>query len=230
MLSRLEPLIGREGLEILENSSVLVVGLGGVGGYVVEALARSGVGTLHLVDYDTVDLSNCNRQLIASSETIGKKKTELWKERISSIHPSSKVITYDAFYDLELQEKIFENKIDFVVDACDTVKAKQQLIEYGLFKKIPVISCMGTGNRLDPSQLEITELANTKNDPLAKVMRKWQKDTMGHRKIMVLASKEVPQKMEGKTIASCAFVPGTAGLMMASYVIRQLIKSKQKDQ
>ncbi len=230
MLSRLELLIGKENLEILKNSSVLIVGLGGVGGYVVESLARSGVGTFHLVDYDVVDLSNCNRQLIATNETIGRKKTELWKERIQAINPNTNVMLYDAFYDLELEKQIFQHKIDFIIDACDTVKAKQQLILYGISHQIPVLSCMGTGNRMDPTQLEIMELSSTKNDPLAKIMRKWKKDTMIKQKIMVLSSKEVPKKLEGRIIGSSSFVPGTAGLMMASYVLKQLIESKQKDQ
>ncbi len=228
MFDRLENMIGKGALDLLRTKTVLIVGLGGVGGYVVEALARSGIGHLVLVDPDTVDESNRNRQLIALESTTGRKKVEVWKERILEINPDCQVTGYDFAYSKETKEKIFARTPDFVIDACDTVHAKQSLIRSCLEAGIPFLSCMGTGYRLDPSALVIMDLKKTENDPLAKVLRKWARDEHIKGNIPVVCSRELPIKTESKQIASCAFVPGTAGLLMASYVIRSFVLNEKE--
>lgn len=218
--NRLENLIGTLSLEKLKKSTILIIGLGGVGGYVVEALARSGIGNLILVDYDKVDITNFNRQIIAVSNNIGKYKVDCFKERIESINEECNVITYNIKIDNDNIEKIFNTKIDFVVDAVDDVSAKLSIIKYCLDNNIDFISSMGTGNRLDPSKLTITKLDKTYNDPLARVMRsKFAKKTQ--KKITVCTSLELPIKVKDKTvIGSNAFVPSSAGLLIASYIIK----------
>ena len=222
--TRLENLIGAGSLEKLKNTTVLVIGLGGVGGYVVEALARSGVGNLVLVDYDRVDITNFNRQIIAVSDNIGKYKVNCFKERIKSINEECNVSTYNLKIDNENIRDIFNIKIDFVVDAVDDVRAKVSIINYCLEHNIDFISSMGTGNRLDPSKLIITTLDKTYNDPLARVMRRKFNNT---KKITVCTSLEVPLKVKDKTvIGSNAFVPSSAGLLIASYIIRKINETK----
>ncbi len=222
--TRLENLIGAGSLEKLKNTTVLVIGLGGVGGYVVEALARSGVGNLVLVDYDRVDITNFNRQIIAVSDNIGKYKVNCFKERIKSINEECNVSTYNLKIDNDNIRDIFNIKIDFVVDAVDDVRAKVSIINYCLEHNIDFISSMGTGNRLDPSKLIITTLDKTYNDPLARVMRRKFNNT---KKITVCTSLEVPRKVKDKTvIGSNAFVPSSAGLLIASYIIRKINETK----
>ena len=221
--NRLENLIGSFSLEKLKKSNVLVFGLGGVGGYVVEALTRSGIGNLILVDYDKVDITNFNRQIIAVNENIGKYKVDCFKERIDSINEGCNVITYKLKIDSNNIKDIFNTKIDFVVDAVDDVSAKVAIINYCLEHNIDFISSMGTGNRLDPSKLTITMLDKTCNDPLARVMRS-KFDKSVQKKISVCTSAELPIKVKDKSvIGSNAFVPSSAGLLIASYIIRKLI-------
>lgn len=221
--SRLENLVGSFSLENLKNSTILVIGLGGVGGYVVEALARSSVGNLILVDYDRVDVTNFNRQIIAVNNNIGKYKVDCFKERIESINEYCNVITYSLKIDNDNIKDIFNTKIDFVVDAIDDVKAKVAIINYCLEHNIDFISSMGTGNRLDPSKLTITSLDKTYNDPLAKIMRKKFDKTI-QKKIKVCTSLELPTKVKNrKVIGSNAFVPSSAGLLIASYIVKKLI-------
>lgn len=229
--SRLEILIGTDNFNKLVNSHVAVFGAGGVGGYVIESLVRSGIGEISVIDYDTVSLTNLNRQIIATVDTIGKKKVDVVKERILSIHPHCKVNTYDMMYLKETADSIDLSQFDYVVDAVDNISAKLELIERCQKLNVPIISCMGTGNKLDPSMLEITDIYKTTVCPLAKVMRRELKKR-NIKKQKVLYSKEYPIKPmksnEGtnkrEVIGSTSFVPSSAGLLIGSFVVRELIK------
>ena len=221
---RLERVIGSSNLELLKTKSVLILGCGGVGSYACEALARSGIGTLILVDYDQVEESNINRQLIALTSTIGKKKVDVLKERIKDINKDCHVIGIDTFIDEKNIDSLWDNKIDYFIDACDTITTKKAVIKKCLENNTNFISSMGTGNKLDPSKLEIVDIRKTSNDPLARIIRKFIKDEKINKKIMVLSSKELPVKVQNRTPGSTAFVPSSAGLLIASYVIREFIK------
>ena len=221
--SRLEKIIGSDKVNDLSNKSVLVLGVGGVGGYVVESLARSNIGTLIIVDYDKVEESNINRQIIALNSTIGKSKVDVLEERIKDINSGCKVIKIDKFIDNNNFNELFDNNIDYFVDACDTVLVKKLVIKECLKINIPFISSMGTGNKLDPSKLEIIDIRKTVNDPLARLLRKFVKDEKINKKVMVLSSKELPIKTGERTPGSTAFVPSSAGLLIASYIVRSFI-------
>ena len=209
----------------LKNKTVAIVGIGGVGGYVAESLARSGVGKLILVDYDVVDETNINRQIIALHSTIGKKKVSLMEERIHDICEDTQVVSYRIMYGEENRYNIFSEKIDFLVDACDIVRSKQILITECLNRGIPFISSMGTGNRLDPSKLTVTDLAKTEGDPLARIMRKWAKDRGIRTPIPVLYSSELPIKTGTRQPGSLIFVPASAGLLIGSYIVRYFLSN-----
>lgn len=209
----------------LKNKTVAIVGIGGVGGYVAESLARSGVGKLILVDYDVVDETNINRQIIALHSTIGKEKVSLMEERIHDICEDTQVVSYRIMYGEENRYDIFSEKIDFLVDACDIVRSKQILITECLNRGIPFISSMGTGNRLDPSKLTITVLAKTEGDPLARIMRKWAKDRGIRTPIPVLYSSELPIKTGTRQPGSLIFVPASAGLLIGSYIVRYFLSN-----
>lgn len=229
--SRTEMLIGEEAIKKLANSKIAIFGIGGVGSYVAEALARCGVGKFILVDNDKVAITNINRQIIATTKTIGQYKVDLMKQRILDINPNAEVETYKIFYMPDCEEKILNNSINYVVDAIDTVTAKIYLIEEAQRLNIPIISSMGTGNKLDPSKFEITDIYKTSVCPLAKVMRKELKQR-NIKKLNVLYSKEEPVKIkndsEEKTTkkqvpGSIAFSPSVAGLMISSKVVKDLI-------
>ena len=222
--SRLEKVIGSDNVNDLSKKSVLVLGVGGVGGYVVEALARSNIGTLILVDYDKVEESNINRQIIALNSTIGRSKVDVLEERIKDINSGCKVIKIDKFIDNNNFNELFDNNIDYFVDACDTVLVKKLVIKECLKRNIPFISSMGTGNKLDPSKLVITDIRKTVNDPLARILRKFVRDEKINKKVMVLTSSELPIKTKDRTPGSTAFVPSSAGLLIASYIVRSFIK------
>lgn len=224
--SRLEKVIGKENLNNLKNKSVLILGCGGVGGYVVESLARSGIGTLILVDFDVIDESNINRQIIALTSTIGKNKVDVFEERIKDINKDCKVIKINKFIDENNINELFDYNIDFFVDACDAVPTKKAVIKECLKRKIKFISSMGTGNKLDPSKLEITDIRKTINDPLARIIRKFVKDEKINSKILVLSSKEIPIKTGESTPGSTAFVPSSAGLLISSYIVNYFIKKQ----
>lgn len=209
----------------LKNKTVAIVGIGGVGGYVAESLARSGVGKLILVDYDVVDETNINRQIIALHSTIGKEKVSLMEERIHDICEDTQVVSYRIMYGEENRYDIFSKKIDFLVDACDIVRSKQILITECLNRGIPFISSMGTGNRLDPSKLTVTDLAKTEGDPLARIMRKWAKDRGIRTPIPVLYSSELPIKTGTRQPGSLIFVPASAGLLIGSYIVRYFLSN-----
>lgn len=222
--SRLEKIIGTDNLNNIQNKSVLVLGVGGVGGYVVESLARSNIGTLILVDYDKVDVTNINRQIVALDSTIGKSKVDVLEERIKDINSGCKVIKIDKFIDENNYLELFDNSIDYFVDACDTVLVKKLVIKECLKRNIPFISSMGTGNKLDPSKLVITDIRKTVNDPLARILRKFVRDEKINKKIMVLTSSELPIKTKDRTPGSTAFVPSSAGLLIASYIVKSFVK------
>ena len=224
---RTKILIGDEGLEKLKNAKVAVFGVGGVGSFVVEALARAGVGSFVLIDKDQVSLSNINRQLIATHKTIGKLKVDVAKERILSINPEAKVETFAKFF-MPGNTNILNNSITYIVDAIDTVTAKIELVMQAQKLGVPIISSMGTGNKLNPCLFEITDIYKTQVCPLAKVMRKELKQR-GVKHLKVLYSKEEPLKSgiigeNGKAIpGSISFVPSVAGLIIAGEVIKDLL-------
>lgn len=217
-------LLGNEALEILKNKTVLVVGIGGVGSFCVEALARTGIGHLILVDKDKVESSNINRQLLATTETIDQVKVIVMKKRIQTLNPECRVDMYDCFYDCSMDEKIFSQKIDFVIDCIDSIKSKQDLAMACIQRDIPFLSSMGTARRLDPSKLEIMELEKTSYDPIAKRMRNWKRKNKIRNKIWVVCSTEPPRPVEaGKPLPSMIFVPASAGLLLASECVKKLI-------
>ena len=220
---RLSRVIGDDKVLQLTEKTVLVLGVGGVGGYVCEALARSGVGKLIIVDFDLVDETNINRQIIALDSTIGLKKVDVLEKRIKDINSGCEVIKIDKFIDKDNLFELFNYDIDYFVDACDTMTVKKMVITECIKRKIKFISSMGTGNKLDPSKLEIVDIRKTINDPLAKVIRKFVKDEKINSKVMVLSSSELPIKTGERTPGSTAFVPASAGLLIASYVVRQFI-------
>ena len=221
--SRFEKIVGSDNLDLLQNKSVLILGIGGVGGYVAEALARSNVGTLILVDFDIVDETNINRQIIALKSTIGIKKVDVLESRIKDINEDCNVIKIDKFIDDKNLVDLFEYDIDYFVDACDTMTTKKKVIDECLKRKIKFITSMGTGNKLDPSKLVITDIRKTVNDPLARILRKYIKDNKINSKIDVLSSTELPVKTGDRTPSSTSFVPSSAGLLIASYIIRKFI-------
>lgn len=232
--SRTELLIGKEGLERLRRSSVMVFGVGGVGSHCIEALARSGVGRLILIDNDTVSVTNINRQSIAYHSTVGRMKTEVMKERIRDIDPSIRVSTCETFVLPDNLGEILDAEpgVDYVIDAIDTVSAKIALAEEALKRDIPLISSMGTGNKLHPELFEIADLADTSVCPLCRVMRRELKQR-GIMHLKVLYSKEKPVDVSGRSTGedrgvrrslpgSVSFVPPVAGLLIAGEVIRML--------
>ncbi|WP_321329243.1 tRNA threonylcarbamoyladenosine dehydratase [uncultured Ilyobacter sp.] len=229
---RLELLIGKEKIEKLKNSHVIIFGLGGVGGFTVEALVRAGIGEISVVDFDSVDITNLNRQIIATHESIGRKKADLIKERALSINPKVKINSYIEKYSKETEDMFFKNKdYDYAIDAIDLVSCKLDLIEICKKKNIPVISSMGTGNKLNPTMLEVADISKTSVCPLAKVMRKeLKKRRIG--KVKVIFSKEVPRKplndensREKKVnVGSVSFVPSVAGLIIASEVTKDICR------
>lgn len=231
MFQRTELLLGQECLEKLKNSHIIVFGLGGVGGYVVEALVRVGIQEITVVDFDTIDITNLNRQIIATQNTIGNYKADAIKERILSINPAVKVNSYREKFSEETASIFFNDnsKYSYVIDAIDLVKHKIKIIELSKERKIPVISCMGTGNKLNPEMLKISDISKTSVCPLAKVMRKELKRRRIN-KVKVLYSEEVPRKpinedgsREKKVnVGSVSFVPSVAGLIIASRVVKDI--------
>ncbi|ERK28779.1 tRNA threonylcarbamoyladenosine dehydratase [Clostridium intestinale] len=244
-LSRTELLIGSEGLEKLKNSKVIVFGIGGVGSYTVESLARAGVGTLVLIDDDTICLTNLNRQVHATYSTISKSKVEVMKERVLSINRKCNVITYETFVTEENIPEFISEDTDYVVDAIDTVSAKIALAVYCQDKNIKIMSSMGTGNKLDPSQFKVTDIYKTRVCPLAKVMR-YELRKRGVKSLKVVYSEETPIKPKSEDVVTCktgcvctggtkkctirrqipgsiSFVPPVAGMIIASQVVKDML-------
>ncbi len=226
MFERLEKIVSKDSLKKLKNITVMVIGIGGVGGYTVEALVRSGINNIILIDHDTVDITNKNRQIIALDSTIGLKKVDVMKNRILDINKECSVTCLDLFLDkTNTFDIINKYKPDYVVDACDTIEAKKEIILSCIKLNINFISSMGTGNKFDPSKLYITDIRKTDYDPLAKIMRKWVKDEKIKEKITVLVSKEAPVKTGDRTPGSTSFVPSSAGLLIASHIFNKIINS-----
>ncbi len=231
IFSRTEALLGKKAMEKLKNSRVAVFGIGGVGGYTAEALVRSGIGAIDLIDNDTVSLSNINRQIFALHSTVGELKTEVAKKRLLDINPELKIKTHNVFYLPETKAEFNFTEYDYIVDAVDTVSAKIDIIVTGDSLGVPVISSMGAGNKLFASRVEIEDIYKTSVCPLARVMRRELK-ARGVKKLKAVYSKEEPVKQEeamfsesGKPIpGSLAFVPSVVGLLMAGEVVRDLIK------
>lgn len=244
--SRTELLIGKEGIDKLKDAKVAIFGIGGVGSFVVEGLVRAGIGKFILVDDDKVCLTNLNRQIIATRKTVGKPKVEVCKERILEINPNANVEIYQEFFMPDSKEILGED-VSYIVDSVDTVTAKIELVVRANKLNIPIISCMGTGNKLDPTRFEVTDIYKTSVCPLAKVMRKELRNR-GIKKLKVLYSKEEPIKPDETLECSCksgcicppgtkrkctsrnqvpgsiSFVPSVAGLIIAGEVIKDIIK------
>lgn len=218
--TRTVALIGEEKLNILRNSHVLVVGIGGVGSFAAEAVVRAGVGSVTIIDNDTVNESNLNRQLIALHSTLNESKTSVMKKRMLDINPEAEIVEKNIFFD-ENTELDF-SKFDYILDCIDSVRSKVHLIKCAKENNVPIISAMGTGNKIRPELLEIADIKDTSYCPLARAVRTRLKKE-GIYELMTVFSKEIPKKSEGKP-ASISFVPSTAGLLMASYAIREMIK------
>ncbi len=229
--TRTKMLIGQEGIDLLQNAHVAVFGAGGVGGYVLEALARSGIGTIDIIDNDTVSETNINRQIIALHSTVGRLKVDVWRERIYDINPKCQVNVFSCFYLPEHSHLFDFSKYSYVVDAIDTVTAKIDLVVKCKEAHTPLICCLGTGNKFDVTQLEITDIYKTSICPLAKVMRR-ELRARGIESQTVLYSKEVPakpmveeenEKLQKKAVpGSMTFVPATAGIYIASFIVQSL--------
>ncbi len=219
--------LGKEAINTLKNMRVAIFGLGGVGGYVAESLARTGIEHFALIDHDTISISNINRQIIATKDTIGRRKVDVMKERMLSINEDIKVDIYPMFFDENNCDFIDLGSFDYIVDAIDSVKSKVLLIKIAKEKEVPIISSMGTGNKIDPTKLLVADIYKTEICPLAKVMRHELKK-IGIKKLKVVYSKEIPiisdDKEDKKIIGSTAFVPSSAGLLIASEVIKDLLK------
>ena len=245
--SRTQLLLGAEAIEKFKNSRVAVFGIGGVGGFVVEGLVRSGIGAFDLIDDDKVCLTNLNRQIIATRKTVGKYKVDVMKERILEINPDAKVTTHKCFYLPDTAEEFDFSAYDYVVDAVDTVSAKIELVLRAKEANVPIISCMGAGNKLDPTRFEVTDIYKTSVCPLAKVMRR-QLKKRGVKKLKVVYSKEEPIKPSEDMAISCkqncicppgaehkcterraipgsvSFVPSVAGLIIAGEILKDIAK------
>lgn len=226
--ARTEALIGKENLLKLQNSNIVIFGLGGVGSYVVEGLVRAGVQNIGIVDKDIVDITNINRQLIADTTTIGKSKVDVEEKRILDINPTAKIIKIKEFVDKNNIEKIMNNilslnnHIDYVVDAIDTISSKLEIIKYCKQNNINIISCMGTGNKLNANMFEIADINKTSVCPVAKIIRKELKK-LEISSLKVLYSKEIPIKnIQSVSLASISFVPSVAGLLIAGEVIKNI--------
>lgn len=230
--TRTKMVIGDNGLEKLQNAHVAVFGVGGVGSFAVEALARAGVGTITMIDFDTIVMTNLNRQLHALEDTIGQYKVDAMKARILKINPDLKVNALKSLYNNETCEEIFSYGFDYVIDAIDMVTWKLHLIEHCYHHNIPIISSMGTGNKMDPTQFKVADLYETSIDPLAKVLRN-ELRKRGVKNLKVVYSTEVPAKPDRldynpdnprkQTPGSISFVPSVAGLILSSQVVKDLI-------
>ncbi|EGD52218.1 UBA/THIF-type NAD/FAD binding protein [Thermoanaerobacter ethanolicus JW 200] len=233
IFSRTELLIGKEGLLKLKNSTVAVFGIGGVGSFAVEGLVRAGVGKLVLIDGDNVCVTNINRQIHATTHTIGKPKVEVMKDRILEINPQAQVIIFKEFYSSENSDRLLSKEYDYVIDAIDRVPSKIDLIEKCISLNIPIVSSMGAGNKLDPTKFEVTDIYKTSVCPLAKIVRRELKKR-GIKSLKVVYSKEEPLKnfyQSEETVTysksvpgSISFVPSVAGLILAAEVVKDLLK------
>ena len=222
MLSRLELLLG-EKLEYLTSKVILIIGLGGVGSYALETLARTGIKKIIIVDSDTIDESNLNRQLMTNINNIGLYKTDVWADRIKSINPNCEVVKYTLFITKENIASLFKEHVDYVIDACDTLNTKLEIIRYCLYNKIKFISSMGMAKRINNNYIKVSTLDKTKNDPLAKKLRMLVKKNGIKGKIPVVYSEELPLKING--LGSIAHVTATAGVYITNYIINDILRN-----
>lgn len=224
---RLIKLINNEAFFNIQSNTILVVGIGGVGGYAVEGLIRSGINNIIIIDHDIIDETNINRQIISNEQNIGEKKVKIIKKRILDINSKCNVTVYDDFLTKDNINILDNHKIDYIIDACDTVSTKKELILYSIKHNIKIISCMGTANKFNPELLKITDIRKTSYDKLAKVLRKWIIDNKIKEKIPVVSSTEPCQKING--LGSTSFVPSIAGMLCVSYVINDILKEKSSN-
>ena len=229
LVTRTECMLGKEAVKLLQTSHVTVFGLGGVGSFAAETLVRSGVGKLTLVDNEVYDRTNCNRQLFATEKTVGQKKTEAAQNRLLEINPQCEIRLFSIFYDKDTEPEDLFSGVDYVLDAIDTLSSKMTLIQRCKELQIPVISCMGTGNKLDPTAFRVTDIYKTSTCPLARTVRSACRKA-GIQNLKVLYSEEEPlhtlvAQKNGRNIpGSVSFVPGVAGMILAGEVIKDLIK------
>lgn len=219
LFDRLQLLID---IDKIKDKNVLIIGLGGVGGHAFEALVRSGIENIIIIDNDKIDITNLNRQVLAYQNTVGEDKIKVAEKLAYNINPNINIKAYKIFLDKENIDEIFQNKIDFVIDAIDTITSKKLIIKKCLKENIPFISVMGTGNKMHPEMLEIADIRKTEYDPIARSIRKMVKEEKINKKIPVIFSKEKPV-IKGK-VGSNAFVPATAGLLAASFVINKILE------
>ena len=223
MFRRVEKLIGKDNLELIKTKIVAVIGLGGVGGYAIEGLVRSGVKNIIIVDYDKVDISNLNRQIITNINNVGNLKIDEMEKHILSINPKCNIIKLNIKLDIDNIDKLFKYKFDYLIDCCDTIVVKEELIKRCLNNNIIFISSMGTGNKIEPSMLKIMDISKTSYDPIAKKIRKYLRDNKIYGKVPVVCSSEQRERFDGE-IPSMMFVPATAGILCANYIIKKIIE------
>ena len=224
MFERIINLIGKEKFSKLQNKKILIVGCGGVGGYTLETLVRSGILNIDIIDFDKIDITNLNRQIMTNQNNVENLKVEEAKKRALSINPNAKVNIFPTFLNKDNINDILSNKYDYIIDACDSIDTKIELIKQSIEKRVKLISCMGTAKKIDPTKLNITTLDKTNYDPLAKVMRKKVKDLkINSKKIKVVSSNEIP--IDCDSLGSFMMVPATAGILCAKYVIEDIINN-----
>lgn len=241
--SRIELMFGQDGYQLFQNSTVAVLGVGGVGSFTVEALARTGIGRLILLDKDCVDITNINRQIHSTLDTVGQSKVEVMKQRIATINPDCEVVTLETFYREDTAHELFSYPLDYVGDAMDTISAKLHLILECRERNIPIISSMGAANKIDPTQFKVADLFDTSYDPIAKVLRRELRKKGIKKGVPVVYSTESPIKIHEKVLpevvkdpnspirkvtsppASNGFVPSVAGLILASVIVRGLLEN-----
>lgn len=223
MFERFNLMIG-DSFEKIQNKAILIIGIGGVGSYALESLIRSGIKKVIIVDFDKVDITNLNRQLMTLKSNIGEYKVDVFERRINDINDACEVKKIKELITTDNIDLLFEEHIDYLIDACDTIPVKKEIIRRCLKDNIKFISCMGTGNKLDPKKLEIVDVRKTSYDPIAKIIRKMVKDERLKGKIPVVCSNEQPIKTNANVISSNSFVPASAGLLITSYVINDILK------
>lgn len=220
---RFKLLIGDNNYNLIKNKTVLIVGIGGVGGYTLESLARSGINNFIIIDNDIIDETNINRQIIALEDNIGLSKVEIAKNRVLNINSEANISAIQEFLTKDNINILNKYNIDYIVDACDTIDTKIELIKYSIDKNIKIISSMGMGKRLNAQDISISRLDKTQNDPLAKIIRQKLRKENVSLKIPVVYSKEIPQKIDANCIASCSYIPAIAGLYITNYIINDII-------
>lgn len=221
--ARILKLISADQLAPIQNKKVVIVGVGGVGGFALETLVRFGIKNISVIDNDTVDITNLNRQIISDYNVLGQNKVEIALQRALSINPNGNFRGDNVFLNQDNLAEFIPNDSDYILDCCDTVTTKIALIKFAKERNIPIICAMGTGNRLDPSKILVTDIYKTNNDPLAKIMRRLCKDN-NVKKLEVVTSSELPVKTHDRTPGSTPFVPSVAGIFMASYVVNKWLK------